>query len=279
MAGRERDVSNDGPSHFYKYRSLEGDAKERTRRTITDNTIWFSRPETFNDLFDCAPDFSMAAPAPAFQRYVMRLFRDKGPPMNRAELRAQIADIRRDPARQQNSPVFLETMRRQTWKTVNEAGVLSLSTRRDQVLMWSHYAASHTGICLRFSGASWAFPFRAAQPVIYSAARPILNPVFDDGEAIMSKVVLTKADFWAYEEEWRVMSHPGSPIRPGGGHGLITYEPRALDGIILGARISDADAAEVAGWVRGREQPVELLHAVADPHQFRFDIVPFSAGR
>ncbi len=156
--------------------------------------------------------------------------------------------------------------------------MLSLSAKPDRVLMWSHYAASHAGICLRFSRAEWAFPFRAAQRVAYCAERPVVNPVLDDAETIVSKFVLSKADFWAYEEEWRVMSHPGSPVNPGGGHGLITYEPRALDGIILGARISDADAAEVATWVRGRAHPVQLLRAVPNPDRFRLDVVPHEIG-
>ena len=270
-------MTDEEPSHFYKYRAL-GDAKERTRRIIADAEIWFSKPADFNDPFDCAPGFSMAAPPEIYRQYMARLFREKGPPMRRQALRAQLAAIQRNSQRRQNSPAFVADMRRRTWNMVNEAGVLSLSAKPDRVLMWSHYAASHAGICLRFSRAEWAFPFRAAQRVAYCAERPVVNPVLDDAETIVSKFVLSKADFWAYEEEWRVMSHPGSPVNPGGGHGLITYEPRALDGIILGARISDADAAEVATWVRGRAHPVQLLRAVPNPDRFRLDVVPHEIG-
>lgn len=265
---------SDGPDHLYKYRSIESPAKERTRQIVASNALWFSKPEDFNDPFDCAPGFSMAAPAPVFRRYMMQLFRDKGQLVNRKALLAQLAQIRRDPLRKQNSPEFIATMRAQTWRTVNRAGVLSLSARPDRVLMWSHYAASHTGICLRFSTAPWAYPFRAAQRVVYCRDRPVLNPVLDDEDAIMAKTVLSKADFWEYEEEWRVISHPGSPVNPGGGPGLVTLHPAALDGIILGARASDADTAEVAEWVEGRVQPVELLRAVPNSDSFSLNIIP-----
>ncbi|MDB5243399.1 MAG: hypothetical protein JWP57_4024 [Spirosoma sp.] len=221
----------------------------------------------------------MRAPPAVFHKYMMQLFREKMPHMNRKALLAQLAEIRRDPLRQQNSPAFVAQMRKQTWQSVNKAGVLSLSTKADNVLMWSHYGASHTGVCLRFSGALWSFPFRAAQPVIYCEEKPVLNPVLDDGDAIMAKTVLTKADFWRYEAEWRVMSHPGSPARPGGGHGLITFHPDALDGLIFGARASDADIAEVRQWVEGRQQPVELLRARDDPDRFRLRIEPLEAAR
>ncbi|MCQ4160841.1 DUF2971 domain-containing protein [Roseomonas sp. GC11] len=242
--------------------------------TIQNNAIWFAKPADFNDPFDCAPSFSMAASPAVFHKYMMRLFREKAAPPNRKALLAQLAEIRRDPLRQQNSPAFIAQMREQTWRTVNEAGVLSLSTKADDVLMWSHYGASHTGVCLRFSGAEWAFPFRAAQPVLYSAARPVLNPILDDGDAIMTKSILTKADVWQYEAEWRVMSHPGSPVRPGGGNGLITFHPDALDGLIFGARTPDEDIAEVTGWLEGRRKRVELLRARVDPDHFRIHIDP-----
>lgn len=269
-------MAEEKPFHFYKYRSLQGTGpkspRELLRATIIGNAIWFAKPEDFNDPFDCAPEFSMAAPPAVFHKYMMRLFRDKGQPVNRKALLAQLAEIRRDPLRQQNSPAFVAKMRKQTWRSVNQAGVLSLSTNRDSVLMWSHYGASHAGVCLRFSGAPWAFPFRAAQPVIYTEERPVLNPVVDNGDAIMAKTVLMKADIWRYEAEWRVMSHPGNPMHPGGGHGLITFHPDALDGVIFGARTSDADIAEVRQWVVGRQKPVELLRARVDPSRFRIHI-------
>jgi hypothetical protein len=266
-------VIDDNPAHFYKCRAL-GEAKERTRAIVTNSEIWFSRPMDFNDPFDCAAGFSMAAPRRVYREYMLQLLKDKGGVVGRAARRRWLAGIFRDATKRQNAPEFIATMRDATRLSINEAGVLSLSTRADSVLMWSHYSASHTGVCLRFSGAKWAFPFRAAQRVRYCTERPVVNPVVDDADTIVDKGILSKADFWAYEEEWRVVSHPGSPIRPGGGFGLITYAPQALDGIILGARMSDANAAEVADWVRDRDHPVELLRAVPNADRFRLDIVP-----
>lgn len=180
-----------------------------------------------------------------------------------------------------DSPEVFDVLREQRALSVNFVGILSLSALPNQVLMWSHYAEAHTGICLRFNRSSpWAFPFIAAQKVIYSAERPVLNPITDtdpdNAQALVDKVILTKADFWAHEEEWRVMSHPNSSIGMGG-PGLTTFAPRALDGIILGACISDADAAAVARWTAVRKYPVELLRAQPDSDRFRINIVPFTA--
>lgn len=266
------------PPYLYKYRSLDGtgpsSARERTRRIIADNQVWFTQADDVNDPFDCAPGFTMAAPTPAFIRYVERLFRDKGHGADRQRLKARLREIQRNPKAWQQPGEFYAAMRRATRTTVNRAGFLSLSAKRDDILMWAHYASSHTGICLRFKATEGSFPFRAAQRVTYAADRPVLNPVFDDADATMTKTFLMKADVWAYEEEWRVMKHPGSPVSDFEGRGLVTYDPDALDGIIFGCRATPADIAEVRRWVAGRKQPVELLRAAPDADRFKLDVLP-----
>jgi hypothetical protein len=41
------------PSRLYKYRSLTGESRERTRRAIVDTEVYFARRTQFNDPFDC----------------------------------------------------------------------------------------------------------------------------------------------------------------------------------------------------------------------------------
>ena len=48
--------------------------------------------------------------------------------------------------------------------------VYCLSERCDSSLMWSHYTASHTGICLEFD--ALAVPFIHAERVIYRKTYP-----------------------------------------------------------------------------------------------------------
>jgi hypothetical protein len=258
------------PNYLYKYRSLAGHAKGQTKQIIVENVLWHSRPEDFNDPFDCSPSLSLKSSKDAFRKYINRLFSNKGKTLSRRQRRATLSDVWRDPARQQSSPELLARVRDAISRAVNSAGILSLSARPDEVLMWSHYAASHTGICLRFRAS--ASPFREAQKVVYSDQRPTLNPVLDDADATLTKSVFVKADFWAYEEEWRVLNSTS-------GHGLRQYDPWALDGIILGARTSEADVAEVKQWIDSRKQPVDLLRARPNVDRFRIDIVSASEAR
>src|SRR3954471_5525958 len=50
-------------------------------------------------------------------------------------------------------------------------GVLSLSERWNSVLMWSHYADNHRGVCIEFDLAEGSYP--SLQPVNYRAPRRI----------------------------------------------------------------------------------------------------------
>ena len=102
--------------------------------------------------------------------------------------------------------------------------------------MWSHYADSHSGVCLIFD---WNEPFfAAAQPVAYAQRRPIINPVFDSNDEMLSHALLTKSAQWSYEPEWRIVHYR---------HGAGSYEfpPEALLGVILGPQISKENRALV----------------------------------
>ena len=268
--------TDNDPAYLYKYRSLKGEAREHTERIVMDNVIWFSSPACFNDPFDCSPIFSMKASNVDTQRYLASLFQETVRGLSRNQRRTMLNRMINDPERGIRSPQFSSIMHERQMRSINSAGILSLSALPDQMLMWSHYGEAHTGICLRFSCAPWAFPICVAQKVIYSAARPIVRLIMDDADSHVNKAILTKADYWAYEEEWRVISFPGSGIGKNG-PGLTTFKAKALDGLIVGARISDDDAAAVRQWVKTREFPVELLKARLNADQFRINIVPLDS--
>lgn len=259
--------ASDNPAYLYKYRSLDKVQRQYVKQIIIENKMWFASPTHFNDPFDCSPVLTVNS-TKATRRNLQGMLRDEVAGMTRNERRAM-----RELA---FHPSFKDHLRKAREQSLARMGVLSLSALPDQVLMWSHYADAHKGICLRLNPTLGDTLFAAAQRVIYSAKRPILSPAEDDAEALVDKSILTKADFWAYEEEWRVVRHEGCSFSNKGGPGLVDFDARALDGIILGACISDHDAAEVELWTQEREHPVELLRARPNDSRFSLDIVPNS---
>lgn len=157
---------------------------------------------------------------------------------------------------------------------VREFSVCSLSAIADSVLMWSHYADCHRGLCLRFhpltrDSQARHIPekayFEFAYPVTYSAERPTISIPVANQEETLERTILTKADFWKYEEEWRLIAHTG-------GAGPRPFPPECLDAVILGARMPELDREEIKGWIAQRSDPITLLEAKFDHRLFRLNI-------
>jgi Protein of unknown function (DUF2971) len=251
----------DFPPHFFKYRSLNNDEeRERVRRTILHHEIYWAAPSSFNDPFDCAPIFE--PPPPNRRREVVhRVVSREMPNASRRERRGRERELLRMPER-----FYQNNLDRLMPQTMQETGVYSVANRGDDILMWSHYGGSHSGVCLRFRPGRLLDVFQVTFPIRYSAERPRIVVGLEEPTDQLQKLLLTKADFWRYEGEWRFIGwreHPGVRILPAD----------ALDGIILGARISDADAERIRGWVEARaEGPIEILRASLDRRLFRIDV-------
>ena len=146
----------------------------------------------------------------------------------------------------------------------SEYGVLCLSAVRDDILMWSHYADFHRGVCLEFDGA--AKLMQHAFPVSYSKERPSIHMIRDSNETAMEKSLRTKSDHWKYEREWRLLSYPNGP-------GVMQLRPESLTGIVIGAEATSGTVDLVRGWVRQRTIPMKVYQARKNRHAFALDIV------
>lgn len=91
-------------------------------------------------------------------------------------------------------------------------GVACFSTELNQPLMWSHYGASHAGICIQY----FVRPMTLASEsdllqyyVSYTSRLPpiSLTEVLFAPRNVGQRMLATKSIDWAYEKEWRLI-HP-----------------------------------------------------------------------
>jgi hypothetical protein len=75
--------------------------------------------------------------------------------------------------------------------------VCCLTPSDENLLMWSHYAENHTGICLRFD--THVEPFLGAFEVSYRNVLPV-STLPDCGTDVAVNALLVKSDVWAYEK-------------------------------------------------------------------------------
>ena len=107
--------------------------------------------------------------------------------------------------------------------------------------------------------------FANAQPVAYSHARPVVNPITDSNEEMLDRSLLTKSDHWSYEQEWRLLQYSQ-------GAGPYKVPPGALVGVILGSQISEQNAVLVRQWAaKSPSQPV-VYRASLSPTAFEIHV-------
>lgn len=88
---------------------------------------------------------------------------------------------------------------------INEFGIYCVSKNPTNLLMWSHYANCHKGICIGFDAQKTIF--KQARKIDYTETLPKLNRD-DSPEDLLDKIALTKSKDWSYEEEYRILSRP-----------------------------------------------------------------------
>lgn len=230
---------------LYKYRSLRSSAGEYTRRILEEQRIYYAAPGQFNDPFDCRFCISM----------------------ENAPLTEQ-ARARKDEIRE-----YAEAWLRD--ENNNDVCVFSLSEVRDDILMWSHYADCHTGICLGIR-----IPVDNEQRQIIYRAKPAkmyfadFLPGHRDPQRFGRSVIDTltiKSPHRAYEREWRCIDFGGKGERP--------LPANALAEVIFGCCTSDDDKRAVLGWLSKRHASVALLEATTKNDAFELDVRPVQRDR
>lgn len=139
--------------------------------------------------------------------------------------------------------------------------VTCFSLTPSEPLMWSHYADEHKGVCYCFNKLTVFNQYRSGD-IRYSSHLPTLDyfegsssvehlkPQFDD-------IILTKSDNWSHEKEYRFFKESNILAHD--------FNPSALEGVIIGARVEEEDVKKIVGWIdeynKKHSLTVKVLHA------------------
>jgi Protein of unknown function (DUF2971) len=156
--------------------------------------------------------------------------------------------------------------RRQMDTATESAGILCLSECNDSLLMWSHYADVHRGVCIEYSTSKDRLFGCSVDRVSYASVYPKMSLADTPDLGWVRKYLSTKSDHWEYEKEWRIFYHS---------IGVNFAPPEELSAVILGCMMSSQDRDAVCEWVASRSMPTRLYEARRDDGAFRIQIVPF----
>jgi len=212
------------PNGLFKYFSTDRDKLER----FVNGQVYLTPPKYFNDPWD----FLLRSEPPTDERL------SKDAPFLNPE---GVAELRKHTSHVE----FLEDEAREEQTELSRIiGVVCLTEKPLDRLMWAHYADSHRGFVAEFwhsdEGKSEAgfrvcdTPFGAAVKVDYQPKLPVRKRDTSN----MEEAVLTKHSVWKYEQEWRVLQtlNMGTAHPARKGFVLVWFRAVHLLRVILGLR-------------------------------------------
>lgn len=195
----------------YKYVGL----KAGLDYILKDNTLKFTNPEDFNDPFDCHEKLI---------NIVIDTNKEKEYILNRAnELNFTRSERRKHLRNTGNPKNYTKVLKKEKKKFK----VSCFSEVSDEILMWSHYADKHNGICIGFNFEP-LYDDYVFYPVSYVNE---LQKI--DGMAnvpyVFYYMVTVKAKCWTYEKEIRAVSKSEKSI--------LSYPKEAVKEVIFGCNV------------------------------------------
>lgn len=282
------------PNKIYKFRAVNDYSVSNFR----DDTAWLCSADRFNDPYECATTWSIQ------QTLQLHAKLNIDSLLGREKLPDQLSTTQIDAVRMSENPMkelaqlllqkdqqispqrrdvmiselleAAEEVSRPLVKQLNQhmqrgMKVCSFSSRVDSVVMWGHYANSHTGFAIEYDVASWPTGDsrrRMLYPVIYR------NELFDVTKYLLKAAerksfnnlfgtiaTIHKSPDWSYENEWRFVAALGESLPD---QNCPMPPPSS---ICIGSRMSMADKELLVELARSKGIPIQQMSL--SPSEFK----------
>jgi hypothetical protein len=253
---------------LYKYRKLSNASDiEQFQGILKTESFWFPKATDVNDPFEliCSIQFDAnhADTVDAFVQVEMRL----NPTCTRAEavekVRLVLAGVSAERLNARQLELSLDVRRRLS----DSVTMCCFSGVPDSVLLWSHYAAGHTGVAIEVHPIELS---EFAYPVVYSDVVVPISPLtLIDGEAarradVFDLLFLRKAACWSYEREFRIMRF-GKDLRSGIPGHASAFRPGSIKRVIIGLAMSTPVRLELLQWMKREVPQIGIAYAMPSP--------------
>lgn len=198
------------PSVLYKYYRLN----QNFINTLEGWYLWFDSFDNYNDPYEGKCNVQTKYTNDEIIEWIRKIGGVR--PSNKAALSLFLHD-------------FPEILKDKINNAAKETKVCCFSKKNDDLLMWAHYADSYRGICVEFDTIKLAESLSLLLlPVKYEKKYPTVDYLHHPQDTI-NQMVLTKADVWGYEKEYRF-------IVPYCSTNKISFDSRALKSIVVGCQ-------------------------------------------
>ncbi|MBI1886954.1 MAG: DUF2971 domain-containing protein [Nitrosomonadales bacterium] len=239
---------------LYKYSRYS----EHLLSTLVKGTVWLSGPQHFNDIFDCQFQRTNLTKQELSELRILHKHRN-------SEFEDQVPlDCIADKSVETPPANMIDGEYAEISSFIWRFGILTLSEVSDSLLMWAHYAANHTGLCIEYDVEAEAdLGNGSLRPVSYSTEYPTLS-IYDFGVDILKttlRILTTKSMEWAYEKEWRYFENNKKNTE--------IPSPFEITGVIFGARMKTDQMDTVKKILKGKD--VKFSQAQQSTTRFSLD--------
>lgn len=271
------------PEKLYKFREVN----DYSIDNLTSDTIWLCSADKYNDPYECATTWCVSELLrEAGKKNLVTIIEQTG--LEEHLSLAELADVRasHDPIREitrvllakeagiseEQRPKMLEVLlqsaehiSKDSISRMNEfvqrgMKICSFSARVDSVVMWGHYAKSHTGFAMEYDVSGWPqddIRRRILHPVVYRQElfdatkyhlQAITGSEFNNLFGMIAAI--HKSPDWSYEDEWRFVLAMGESFAD---QNYLMPKP---SGLYLGSRIKPEDKKRLEDICASKEIPI-----------------------
>lgn len=246
-------------NRLYKYRPFN----KNTLKLILEGELFFSKPKDFNDPFDSYIDEIIEGTDDDFNQYLKRIMKND----------QNINDImKRIKNKEINFINFLEKN-----KSQNYFNIFCFSRNYNNILMWSHYADEHKGICIGFNishvdensltlkckenyidiNKTKGFNNLPVFHVVYSKERPVPYNIIKSKHQELRDFIYSKSIDWKYEEEYRIVLQDDVLLS-----NPVKIELNEIKEIIFGLRMDDKEKIMLKKLIKSNIDDIDIYEMV-----------------
>jgi len=217
------------PKVLYKYRDWENSFH---KKLITHQQIYLAEPYSFNDPFDCKiPTRWEAMTQKEMDVRNQELIATLGVNLKRMQKKQFEKNLKKQGLWWDKKNI--KKPGKDYFDKINKiSGVISLTSKADNILMWSHYSNNHHGICVGFNTeilqSLEVFDFIGK--VSYTKEYPFISGAFEIDQRFYLEMFSKSAD-WEYEDEYRITKRHME-------NRTATLPKEAIDRVIIGCEAS-----------------------------------------
>lgn len=270
------------PALLYKYIKMGTFIQD----LLNGESLKFSRPSEFNDPFDCAPAIFIPHGKSA-REFLSKM------PLRPDLTSSQRRLLKRNAKKKVVGKLITAEKQASTGNLLEKTGVCSLCEMDNNILMWSHYADQHRGICIGFDSSKHFF--QTAWPVNYQTTYPIVIRPNDSDLEILQKTILTKSSCWEYEQEWRMIrrtmsneEHYIQRLQYEGtedsevfldqrGPGYYRFPKEAVKQVVFGLKTPQTDKSMILKFLSLHNPSTKVFQLKKHPSKFELIKVPVTA--